>query len=92
MALRLEELRLLQTGTADKLKADRNRIRDRQRELGLSPIPGNSDRGAVRYSGVGARDVKDKWAGNVQIGAMRNLCVSARCIRKISAIWCATFC
>ncbi|MFO7633931.1 MAG: XRE family transcriptional regulator [Caldilinea sp.] len=49
MALRLEELRLLQTGTADKLKAGRNRIRDRQRELGLSPIPGNDDLLPRRY-------------------------------------------
>ena len=49
MALRLEELRLLQSGTADKLKAGRNRIRDRQRELGLSPIPGNDDLLPRRY-------------------------------------------
>jgi Zn-dependent peptidase ImmA (M78 family)/DNA-binding XRE family transcriptional regulator len=49
MALRLEELRLLQTGTADKLKAGRNRIRDHQRELGLPPIPGNDDLLPRRY-------------------------------------------
>lgn len=49
MALRLEEVRLLQPGTADKIKAGNNKIRDYQRELGLPPIPGNDDLLPRRY-------------------------------------------
>ena len=49
MTLRLEELRLLQPGTADKLKAGKTKIRDYQRELGLPPIPGNDDLLPRRY-------------------------------------------
>ena len=49
MTLRLEELRLLPPGTADKLKAGKTKIRDYQRELGLLPIPGNDDLLPRRY-------------------------------------------
>ena len=43
MTLRLEELRLLQPGLWNKLKAGGLKIRDAQRELGLPHIPGNDD-------------------------------------------------
>jgi Zn-dependent peptidase ImmA (M78 family)/DNA-binding XRE family transcriptional regulator len=43
MTLRLEELRLLQPGLWDKLKAGGLRVREAQRELGLPAIPGASD-------------------------------------------------
>ena len=43
MTLRLEELRLLQPGLWNKLKAGGLKIRDAQRELGLPLIPGNDD-------------------------------------------------
>jgi Zn-dependent peptidase ImmA (M78 family)/DNA-binding XRE family transcriptional regulator len=43
MTLRLEELRLLQPGLWDKLKAGGLRVREVQRELGLPAIPGASD-------------------------------------------------
>lgn len=43
MTLRLEELRLLQPGLWNKLKAGGLKVRDAQRELGLPPLPGNDD-------------------------------------------------
>ena len=43
MTLRLEEFRLLQPGLWNKLKAGGLKVRDAQRELGLSPLPGNDD-------------------------------------------------
>ncbi len=49
MASRLEEMRLLPTGTWDKLKEGGFKVRDAQQKLGLAPIPERADKLPQRY-------------------------------------------
>jgi Zn-dependent peptidase ImmA (M78 family) len=49
MASRLEEMRLLPTGTWDRLKEGGFRVREAQKKLGLGPIPESSDKLPLRY-------------------------------------------
>ena len=46
---RLEDMRLVPTGTWDKLKERGFKVRDAQRQLGLKPIPGKEDKLPMRY-------------------------------------------
>ena len=46
---RLEDMRLVPTGTWDKLKERGFKVRDAQRQLGLKAIPGKEDKLPMRY-------------------------------------------
>jgi len=49
MASRLEEMRLIPTGTWDNLKEGGFKVREAQQKLGLHPIPENADKLPLRY-------------------------------------------